>query len=274
MRIERHTDAAAYERLVTPLLLADEPRYNLEVGVAHRIANGDAFGDDPPLLLTLGDGPDGAAMMTPPYNLLVSGVPTDAAAELAEYVVAHGIEPPGAMGTTATVTAFAERYAALTGCVPRTRRASGVYALRAVIPPRPTTGALRQATEADRDLVVAWVRAFQVEAGLDPLPEGQAERRLRGGFSWLWDDGGPVSLCGCGGTTPNGARIGPVYTPPEHRGRGYASAATAGVTRLLLDRGLAMTFLYTDLANPTSNKIYRAIGYEHVTDVHEVAFDR
>jgi predicted GNAT family acetyltransferase len=106
-----------------------------------------------------------------------------------------------------------------------------------------------------------------------PVDDAHVARRLGDDLLWLWDDGGPRSLVGCGGYTTTGARIGPVYTPREHRGRGYASAATAAVSGLLLrERGRALCFLYTDLANPTSNKIYQAIGYEHVADVREIAF--
>jgi predicted GNAT family acetyltransferase len=89
----------------------------------------------------------------------------------------------------------------------------------------------------------------------------------------LWDDGEPVSLCGYGGRTPHGNRIGPVYTPPELRGRGYGSAVTAHATKEQLDAGRDYCFLYTDLANPTSNKIYMNIGYEFVCDSAEYAFE-
>jgi predicted GNAT family acetyltransferase len=67
-------------------------------------------------------------------------------------------------------------------------------------------------------------------------------------------------------------RIGPVYTPREHRGRGYGSAVTAAASGLVLDRGMRFCFLYTDLANPTSNGIYMRIGYEPVCDSRELAF--
>src|SRR5436189_143738 len=84
----------------------------------------------------------------------------------------------------------------------------------------------------------------------------------------LWEDGGAVvSMAGFGGRTPSGTRIGPVYTPPDLRGRGYASALTAALTQRLLDGGLRFCFLFTDLANPTSNSIYQRIGYEPVSDV-------
>jgi hypothetical protein len=82
-----------------------------------------------------------------------------------------------------------------------------------------------------------------------------------------------VSLAGWGGRTPNGVRIGPVYTPPEHRRRGYGSAVTAAVTAEQLAAGRTFCFLYTDLANPTSNKIYTEIGYELVCDAIDYAFE-
>ena len=80
-------------------------------------------------------------------------------------------------------------------------------------------------------------------------------------------------MVGAGGETPNGIRIGPVYTPPDHRGRGYASNLTAFVSRTVLDEGRSFCFLYTDVANPTSNRIYQSIGYEPVGDAMMVAFD-
>jgi predicted GNAT family acetyltransferase len=82
-----------------------------------------------------------------------------------------------------------------------------------------------------------------------------------------------VSLCGYGGRTPHGTRIGPVYTPPDLRARGYGSAVTAHATKEQLDGGRDYCFLYTDLSNPTSNKIYMKIGYERVCDSAEYAFD-
>jgi predicted GNAT family acetyltransferase len=81
-----------------------------------------------------------------------------------------------------------------------------------------------------------------------------------------------VSWAGAGGRTPHGTRIGPVYTPPEHRRRGYAGALVAATSQAQLDEGLEFCFLFTDLANPTSNHVYQAIGYEPVTDIDVYVF--
>ena len=94
-----------------------------------------------------------------------------------------------------------------------------------------------------------------------------------GGGFWLWEDrGDPVSLSGFSGPTPNGIRIGPVYTPPEHRKHGYATTLVADLSAWLLEHGHRACFLYTDLANPTSNRIYVEIGYERVCDAMEFSF--
>ncbi len=133
-------------------------------------------------------------------------------------------------------------------------------------------GSARDAGPGDFDLVFAWSSAFHEEATLrEPWDPADVERRLRrrlagdgaGGLR-LWVDGTPVSLAGFGGRTPNGVRIGPVYTPPDLRGRGYATALVADVSREMLVQGRRFSFLYTDMSNPTSNAIYRRIGYRLV----------
>ena len=96
----------------------------------------------------------------------------------------------------------------------------------------------------------------------------------RGRTLHLWEDGEVVSLAGVGSRTPNGVRIGPVYTPPEARNRGYASALVAAISQAELDAGRRFCFLFTDLANPTANHIYQAIGYEPVRDVDMWRHDR
>jgi len=135
-----------------------------------------------------------------------------------------------------------------------------------------------RASADDRTIVRDWVRAFHEEAiGDAPAQDydAMADRLIRGlgRTAYLWvDDGRPVSLAGAGGLTPNGIRIGPVYTPPELRGRGYASNVVAALSQHQLDRGRTFVFLFTDLANPTANKIYQDIGYEPVIDIDEYNF--
>jgi predicted GNAT family acetyltransferase len=99
-----------------------------------------------------------------------------------------------------------------------------------------------------------------------------ADYWIRGGGLRVWEDDTPVSMAGASGPTPNGIRVGAVYTPPEKRRRGYASGLVAALSQEQLDAVKRFCFLYTDLANPTSNKIYQDIGYEAVSDVDEYHF--
>ena len=147
-----------------------------------------------------------------------------------------------------------------------------------IAPERPASGSWRIADGRDRDLIAEWFVAFHDEATPEsPAPDAgdMADRLVSqvGRTGYVWEDRGEVvSLVGAGGATPNGIRIGPVYTPPDRRGHGYASALTAGASQDQLDRGRRFVFLFTDLANPTSNKIYQAIGYEPVCDVDAYLF--
>jgi RimJ/RimL family protein N-acetyltransferase len=161
--------------------------------------------------------------------------------------------------------------------------AQGIYLLRQCRPVPRAAGAPRLAGPADAPIVAQLVADFTAEATPAERPADPAavERAVatrlgsppeRAGF-WLWEDGGAVvSLTGYGGPTPNGIRIGPVYTPPAHRGRGYATSLVAEQSAWLLSSGRRFCFLYTNLANPTSNGIYRRIGYEQVAEAAEIGF--
>ena len=136
---------------------------------------------------------------------------------------------------------------------------------------------MRTARSYDFDLVTRWFAAFIREALRE---DGSAASEMADRWLntpdrtlYLWEEEGPVSICGAAGRTPHGIRIGAVYTPPELRGHGYASNCVAAASQAQLDAGLRYCFLYTDLANPTSNRIYREIGYEPVCDVDEYRFE-
>ena len=185
------------------------------------------------------------------------------------------------VGAVPEVDAFTEAWTSRHDVTAMVRFEQRVYALERLVPARPTDGRFRLAGADDRELAIEWTRDFATEAlHDDDRDAGRVERSVDArldpaspGRIGLWEiDDGPVSLAAFGGPTPNGMRIGPVYTPPEHRGRGFGSAVTAATSQLLLDRGVRFCFLYTDLANPTSNGIYIRIGYEPVCDSRELAF--
>jgi hypothetical protein len=132
---------------------------------------------------------------------------------------------------------------------------------------------LREATADDLSELVEWAARFTEETGVSGGgPESLARRLLTSRDLFVWDDGGPACMAAASAYTPHGARIGWVYTPSDRRGRGYASACVAALSELLLGRGLRLLFLYTDLGNPTSNSIYRRIGYRPILDVGDIEF--
>ena len=283
----RLSDAATFLAEAEPLLLADEARHNLILGIAGTIQDSPGhYAERDFWLVRDGSAVAAAAMRTPPYNLILAQPRSpEALAALVEALA--GEELPGVVAAEPEAAKFAELWTRHTGVPARTNMRQGVYELERVEPLPAVPGSARVATADDRELVLRWMLAFADEA----LHEGGPGRdRAEEIFDYrlaspsagilLWENGGePVSLAGWGGPTPNGIRVGPVYTPPELRGRGYATALTAELSQRLLDGrlfegGRRFCFLYTDLANPTSNAIYERIGYRRVAESAEIVFVR
>jgi GNAT superfamily N-acetyltransferase len=145
---------------------------------------------------------------------------------------------------------------------PAHRMAQGLFRLDEITWPQGVPGRPRLAADADRALVVRWVSAFMVEAHDIPAAASEVANRAVDQGCWLWVDavGSPVSMAARRPVSAGSARIGPVYTEPAARGHGYGSAVTAAATDAVQRDG-GVPVLFTDLANPTSNKIYRALGY-------------
>jgi uncharacterized protein len=268
-----------------PLLAADEARHNLILGIAGVLRDRPEVYPEFGLWVVEEAGvPVAAALITPPHNLILA----DAAAApalplLAAAVRESGLPIPGAVGNRPTVDRFNEAWAPLAGVRPHLRMGQGVFSLERAQSVPQAPGGARPAEPGDRALVIEWLEAFTSEAlPAETFDREQTERgvsrRLAAGDGdagiWLWEDAGhAVALAAYGGPTPEGIRLGPVYTPPEHRRRGYATCLVAAVSSWLLERGRRRCYLYTDLANPTSNGIYRRIGYEQVAESAEYGYE-
>jgi predicted GNAT family acetyltransferase len=259
MEILRPGDAEAFLGLAGPLLERDEARNQLPLGIAGTLTtHPDAYEVVHFWVVRDAGEPIAAAVRTEPFNLVLGDPSSEAA----------------------LVDRAADRLARASGRTPERILSEGVYGLTAVRDVARAPGRARAATAEDRVQIVTWVRAFATEAIPDPDEAFQRmERNLdtrfggEGGGFWLWEDRGEaVSLSGFSGPTPTGIRIGPVYTPPEHRRHGYATTLVADLSAWLLEQGHRACFLYTDLANPTSNRIYVEIGYERVCDAMEFSF--
>jgi uncharacterized protein len=272
---DRFHDPRRFLDEATPFLLRDEARHNLILGLSDTLASNPALYPELSFwVVREGDKIVACALRTSPYNLVLAQPRDDEA--LTVLVGAIDDALPGVVGAVPEVDDFAAQWDAEARVV----REQGVYALHSVAEVPRAAGSPREATTDDVELILEWFVAFVREALPDEEHDRSALARqirqrlgsLSGGFT-IWTDGGPVSMSGYGGRTPNGIRIGPVYTPPDHRGRGYATSLVAEQSARLLREGRTFCFLYTDLANPTSNAIYERIGYVRVCDSRHIAFE-
>ena len=282
VHIERVDDMAQLRANVFPFLCVEEARHNLLLGIIGNVVSGTrAYSDQHPQawVATQSDAVAAVAVRTPPFRLVLSDIASPGVAHaLAAAIAQDESDIPGVVGNRPTVSDFVVAWRDVTGQdIDRTME-QGVYALSAVTHPLGVKGSGRPATQADRDVLVEWLLAFGRELNdrfMQQLNDRfMQQRSLRelderltdsdAGYQLWVVDGQPVSVVGFGSFTPNGARIGPVYTPPELRGHGYATALVADISEELLRRGRRHCFLYTDLANPTSNSIYGKVGYDWV----------
>lgn len=225
-----------------------------------------------------------AVMRTAPFKphpTFALPMTDEAARALAVAVHARGELLGGANGALPGAEVLARETARLAGGEMVSDKATCLWEATSVVVPPAPEGRLRPATEADADLVLAWFEAFHVEAdeqaGREPDPTSGEHNtldsvlvRIREGVEWVWElpDGTVAHLTGAGLPSYGVARIGPVFTPREFRGRGIASYVVGELTRRGLEAGSRMC-LFTDRANPTSNKIYAGLGYEPVVDMAE-----
>ncbi|MBR7836240.1 GNAT family N-acetyltransferase [Actinospica durhamensis] len=239
-----------------------------------------AFGDaDPQFALWHGpDGrPGGALLRTPPFGYVLSHIPAEAARALVDLLLdpAKGLDGRQINLPDTVVEPFTAAWIARTGRTPRIGERNRLYRLEEFIPPDPApAGRVRRADLLDVPLVARFVEEFWTEvqdpppAGVQAEPRRVARARIEEGAFWLWCDetDRPVSLAGHAPIVAGAGRIGPVYTPKDARGRGYAGAVTATVARVLREAGAQEVLLFTDLANPTSNALYQRIGFRPVSD--------
>ncbi|SDU88918.1 GNAT family N-acetyltransferase [Jiangella alkaliphila] len=231
-------------------------------------------------ILPGGDGRGGAiagvAVWTPPFRAYVSAAPPGAE-RLALALLEHSPEIDGVTGVAEQSAAYAGAWAGRTGGTVAVSMDQRLFELDTVVPPRPSSGAARVAGPADRDLLVAWTMAFEEESNAAPgasVAERVVDLLIAEQRAYLWDDDGPACFVGVSRTVAGVARVAPVYTPPDRRRRGYASALVAAVSQAVLDAGASRSSLFTDLANPTSNRVYAALGYRPVADVTAYSFTR
>ena len=234
------------------------------------------FGEEDPWFFCVSDEGGnilGAGLQTPPMPLVMTDMPNSAVCRLVEYLKNNNIELGGLRGPLKPARLFVDLWHE-----PETEPVNPVvelklYSLDTVTHETKTAGKLTKATLEHLDLVHAWITAFAVEVA---LPHGGPSReritnRIEQGEYFFWElDGVMTCILGKNARPNHGvSHIGPVYTPPEHRGHGYATDASAHLSQVILDEGASYSSLFADIHNPRTNKIYQMIGYEEI-GIHNV----
>lgn len=285
MKVRQFADSEPFADEVGEFLLAHETEHSLSLGILSTLREPDGpYADAQPYLAAV-YGEAGAvalvAVRTPPRSLVLSRATSPAAIDPCVDDARHTIpDLPGVVGPAESVSAFTRRWEAVTGTQSALHMSMRAFCAEHVIEPREIAGLARPAGPEDRSTVAEWFMAFTSEALAEEPDADRIERMAEGLVPtspnrgvWLWEvDGRPVSMAGYTGPTPNGIRVSAVYTPPQWRGRGYATACVAALTRSLLDGGRRFCFLFTDLANPASNALYERVGYRPIADMESRTF--
>lgn len=257
-----------------PLLRAEAASNTVLLTAAANVAaHGPAvYGDEPPLFGWWGsadDSVDGAFIHTPPFPAQLTALPGSAVEPLADLLAASGRALAGVGGAGREADAFATAWCARRDQIAELELRLRLYRLISLHVPEPAPpGRAHVATVADAPLVRAWIELFARETGAVMGGSRTLDDRLAAGTLTLWRDAtdAPVALAGYQREIDGVRRVGPVYTAEPHRRRGYGAAVTAAACRRALDGGTSQLLLYADIDNPTSNTLYRRLGFAPVED--------
>jgi predicted GNAT family acetyltransferase len=188
---------------------------------------------------------------------------------------ARGFSVPGVMGRAPLALRFADAWTRIQGGSSSITRDERLYALRRVRSVPVPNGSMRPASAEHVEILASWLAAFHDESCPDNPrgdPRAAAQRGIENKRLVLWDDNEPVAMVGSTRRTRYAISVAPVYTPPQRRNRGYATALVAAFCRSLLDDGHRTCCLFADLGNPISNRVYRRVGFHKVCDFAEITF--
>lgn len=212
----------------------------------------------------------GAAWMMPPHPIGLTDMPDHALELLIDAAMDLPDCPRSVVGPKPQADRFRDLWIKRVGAHLKSTMEQRIYQVTDVAMPFTVQGQMRVAGESDRGRLEKWSLGFSTDCGLSNDPD-QAKAatdvaiKMKSRYFWIVNDV-PVSMAGVSGPTPSGIRVSWVYTPDELRGHGYGSAVVAALSQKMLSEGRKFCFLYTDLANPTSNSIYQKLGYRPVCD--------
>jgi predicted GNAT family acetyltransferase len=271
MAKQRSTGPDEFLDVVAPLLQI-EANNSVIIGIARRLIDDPGSVDATFHIIEDDDVIAGVVVSRNATALVTDIAGADAISPVADLLAGH----PGLVFIQANnphAETIARAVSSATGGGVELMMSMGTFSLRRVEAVGSSPGVAREAGHGDRDHLIDWVTRFTQEAIPDQyagreLSAELVDKRLDPSTSsgiMLWEhNGSVVAMSGHAGDTGSSIRVNLVYTPPEHRGHGYATALCAAQARMLLERGYQQLHLFTDLSNPTSNAIYRRIGYRQV----------
>lgn len=277
MKLILFEDTVAFRDRTQAYLLRYPAEHNLLLGIQSALVRDpEAFPTSPDLVLVESAGAiQAVGIRTPPHNVVLSKVQDLGALDrIADYFQQAAISLAGINSFVGEAQAFTQTWQARTGQSSTLKMHLRIHQLTQVLNPASAQGYLRVATRRDRQQLLRWSKAFSLEAfgDLEADIERILDLQLNRQDLYVWCDRKVVSMVAGRLSQPGGGRIGPVYTPPEFRRRGYATACVTAVSQRLLNRGAPRCCLFTDIANPTSNHIYQTIGYKPVCDWYDYRF--
>ena len=279
MKFFRYSDLESFKADALDILMEDEVQNNLPISI---ILNSGQFNSDRWLLSTVSD--DNSiivlvAVCTKPYNIIVYE-PVYAQNDwsmgfLASELKRIGFDPPGVLSRNDLARRFAGVYCKNTDY--KIKSSMVVMKLDELIEYKKAPGFSRLLTEEDLSYVPGWEHEFCIDCQLPLSTPAEYEERIRTRLGkethFIWEDGQPVCQAVHGRDTPNSAVISWVYTPPQFRGKGYATSVVGELSESLLKKGKKFCCLFADAANPASRSVYRKLGYYDVCVFDEIIFD-
>jgi predicted GNAT family acetyltransferase len=275
MIVTRHDSAESFLTAASPLLMRAEAENNVIIGVAQGIARNPSAAKDPYLATVSNDtGVIACGVYLAPSKMVITRANREPMVALAKHAYETVPTIEGVSGPDRSANDFALAWSKLSGISPTLGMRLRIHETRAVNEAniRPTSGKFRAGQEGDLTLLAAWTEVLAREVRIPEKVDASAviADAIRRERLFVWEDRGvPVSMAAWTGKTPNGVRIIFVYTPAELRGKGYATACVAELTRQQLAKGSAFCWLYTDLSAAASPNIFKRIGYWPVSDVTE-----
>ena len=287
MKVEYHENIETFVDLVFEFLIEHEAENNILFAILNALKKDPhRYGDIFPDLITVSK--DGelkqVSIRTPPYNQLLSYTNDLTTIDaLINKLIEKDVELPGVLGFKEGVKKFASIWCEKKNLNQNLTMNERVYRLESVAEETLGDKEFIIADESHEEIVLKWAKEFVLEAFMESSIERemieshlkQRQKSLKDNRIFLLlDNGRPISMAQKAGKTPNGNLVNLVYTPPSLRRKGYATECVAKLSKYLLEEGNKYCFLFTDLANPTSNSIYQKIGYRPIIDFDRIGFSK